>query len=148
MLSPHHLLAAYHMPTREVLEHHFILQMKQQQHHPRLREVEVVTQSPLCKQWRGWDVNEPRQCDPRTHFLHHLLYRKAPTSGRYRVSRQGKREALTFLVLPGALCEEQLVLPTWEVGWKNLIHEGAGKKTKQIGHHSPSSTSRNPHSQL
>ena len=43
---------------------------------------------------------------------------------------RGKWAALTFLVLPRALGEEQLVLSIWEVGWKKLIHEGAGRKDK------------------
>lgn len=43
---------------------------------------------------------------------------------------RGKWVPLTFLVFPRALCEEQLILAIWEVGWKKLIHEGAGKKDK------------------
>lgn len=43
---------------------------------------------------------------------------------------RGKWVPLTFLVFPRALCEEQLILAVWEVGWKKLIHEGAGKKDK------------------
>lgn len=43
---------------------------------------------------------------------------------------KGKWAALTFLVLPRALREEQLVLSIWKVGWKKLIHEGAGRKDK------------------
>jgi hypothetical protein len=43
---------------------------------------------------------------------------------------RGKWATLTFLVFPRALCEEQLILSIWEVGWKKLIHEGAGRKDK------------------
>lgn len=43
---------------------------------------------------------------------------------------QGKWAALTFLVFPRALSEEQLILSIWKVGWKKFIHEGAGKKDK------------------
>lgn len=43
---------------------------------------------------------------------------------------QGKWLALTFLVFPRTLCEEQLVLSIWKGGRKKLIHEGAGRKDK------------------
>lgn len=47
-----------------------------------------------------------------------------------KTPRRGEWAALTFLVLPRALREEQLVLLTREVGWEELIHEGAGREGK------------------
>lgn len=117
----------------EVIDHHFYFtdkknQTNPQQKHPRLREVKVLAQSPPSRQWQSWAVNP--EGVTQSPLSPSLALSKNPNIGETKGSGGGKWATLTFLVLSRALCEEQLVLSIWEVGWKKLTHEGAGRKDK------------------
>ena len=121
--------------------------MKQKQKHPRLGEVKAFTQSPKCRQWQSGDGN-PGNVIPEPTFSITCSIGE-PRYWRQRgievgsPQDQGMQGALTFLVLPRALCEEELVLSIWEVGWKKLIHEGAGRKRQsKLANRVPASTHR------
>lgn len=74
-----------------------------------------------------------------------LALSKSPTIGETEGGGGGERAALTFLVLPRALREEQLVLSVWEVGWEKLTHEGAGRKESRLANRAPVGNHRPNH---